>query len=338
MHRTVRTFRTVIVEARFSSLIVSLCVIAMRYGLFLRHEISENFFPDTGYVWKFISPWFQHSWVSFAASTASVFIIAWLLSSINNRFSLIRSRTSLPFIVPLILFSLHPYFLAMSPDYITIILVLYGFVPLLRSYQQDNTQLFSFSSSVLIGIAALFQIYALLILPLWWRGEYSMRGGHFKSFLASVFGVLLVFWSVFAVYFFFDNVEGFIAPFLNFADFSILQIPQFSLLEWVGVAIAFVLTLLFMIFTIRTYIRDKVITLVTIQFMVFILIFLLIFQAVYWSKTLFFFSLGLALLSYLVAYFYTITANKLHIYGAYLILGLMMVFYFINYLSFLPQL
>lgn len=335
MHRTIRTFKATIVEARFTSLIVSLLVVAVRYGLFAKHKISESALPDTDYLWQFISPFFRNPQVSFASSTASVFIIAWLLSHINNRFSLIRTRTNLPFIVSLIFFSLHPYFLAMSADYIAIILLLYGFIPLLQSYQQENAQIYALYSSILIGIASLFQIFALVLLPLWWRGEFSMRGGHFKSFLASVFGVLLVFWSVFTLYFFFDNTEGFVAPFLNFTDISILQIPQFSPLKWVGIGAGFALTILFMIFSMRTYIRDKVITLVTIQFVVFILIFFLILQAVYWSKTLFFLSFGLALLSYLVAYFYTMTANKFHIYGAYFIFALLVAFYFINYFSLL---
>lgn len=335
MHKAVRAFKTTIVEARFASLIVSLCVIAMRYGLFVRHGIPERGFPDTGYIWQYIAHWFENPWISLASSTVSVFITAWLLSLINNRFSLIRTRTNLPFIVPLILFSLHPYLLGMSPDYVSVILVLYAFVPLLNSYQKSNTQLFSFRTSVIIGIAALFQVYALFMLPLWWRGEYSMRGGHFKSFLSSVFGVLLVFWSVFTVYFFFDNTDGFVAPFLHFYNVSILQLPLFTPVQWAGIIFVFLLFVLFMIFSIKTYIRDKVITLVTIQFMVFLLVFLLIFEVVYWSSTLFFFLLAMTFLSYLMAYFYTMTANKFHIYGAYLLLGLCVIFYLIHYFSFL---
>lgn len=338
MHKTVRFFKTHILEARFASLIVSLCVLVMRYALFVQRGIPESAFPDTGFVWQYISQWFNSPFISLVSSTVSVFIIAWLLSYINNRFSLIRTRTNLPFIVPLVLFSLHPYFLAMSPDYISAILVLYAFVPLLRSYQKENTQLFSFRTSILIGLAALFQIYALFLLPLWWRGEYSMRGGHSKSFISSLFGVILVFWSVFTLYFFFDNVGGFVSPFLYFADISIFQIPEFSAPEWTGVALILIMAVLFMTLSIRTYIRDKVITLVTIEFMVFMLIFLFALQVVYWQNTLFFFSLAMVFLSYLIAYFYTMTLNKLHIYGAYFVLVLFILFYFINYFSFLTLL
>lgn len=72
------------------------------------------------------------------------------------------------------------------------------------------------------------------------------------------------------------------------------------------------------------------------QFMVFLLIFLLALQIVYWTKTLFFLMFAIALLSYLIAYFYTITTNKTHIYAAYSIISLLIVFYFANYFSVLP--
>lgn len=327
MHKAVRAFKSNFVEARFTSLTVSLCVIVMRYVMFSRVGIPESPFPDTGFIWQFISGWFQHPWVSFISSTVSVFIIAALLSYINNRFSLIRTRSKLPFVVPLLLFSLHPYFLVMSPDYIAIGLMLYAFIPLLNSYQQNNTQLFSFRVSILVGLAALFQLYALLLLPLWWRGEYTMRGGHFKSFISSIFGLLLVFWSLFVVCFFVGDMQAFVSPFLHLFDISILHIPLLSLREWVSLVLLFLFFLLFMVMVFFTSVREKVLTIVTLRFMVLLLVFLLIFQAVYWSKTLFFLSLGGVFLSYLIAYFFSHATHKRTIYFAVGFLFLLLVVY-----------
>lgn len=62
--------------------------------------------------------------------------------------------------------------------------------------------MFAFQSAVLIGIAGVFQIYALLLLPLWWWGERMVRGFKFKSFVASLIGVGLVYWLVFALFVF----------------------------------------------------------------------------------------------------------------------------------------
>lgn len=334
MHRTVRQFKSLVVEARFVPLIVSLCVLVMRVGLFVRGGLRGPFFPDTGFVWRYVAPWFANPWISFAAATVSVFVVAWLVAGINNRFSLIRTRTNLPFVMPLVLFSLHPYFLAMSPDLVAVVLITYAFFPLLNSYQQTDTQLFAFRTAVLVGIAALFQVYALFVLPLWWRGEWMMRGTHVKSFFASVFGVVLVFWSVFALYFFFDEVEGFLAPFRYFADVSVPDVPQFSVLQWTGIAITLGMFIFYMVLSMGMHWRDKVITLITIQFMVFLLIFLFALQVVYWRNSLFFLSLAIVLLSYLMAYSYTLTTKRLDIRGAYLIMTMLIAYYFANLFSF----
>lgn len=335
MHRAVRTFKATMVEARFLPLIVSLGVLAMRAAMYLAHGAPTTSYADTGFLWQYVSPFFSNPDVSFVASTASVFCIAWLLSRLNNVFSLIRTRTHLPYVTPLFLFSLHPYFLAMTPDYISVILILFAFFPLLHSYQQPVAQVYSFQSSVLIGLASLFQLFSLLLLPLWWRGESSMRGIRAKSLLSSLLGIILIYLSVFSVYFLFDDIPGFVSRFLHVADASLPALPDFSMLQWGFLTAVFLLFVLIMFFSIRTYTRDKVLTLSTMQFMVFLLVFLIAFQIVYWNKTLFFLVLGIALLSCLIAYFYTITTHKTHIYAAYGVISLLIAFYFVNYFSLL---
>lgn len=304
--------------------------------MYLVHGLPADSFTDTGFLWQYASPLFSNPDVSFAAATASVFCISWLLSRLNETFSLIRTRTHLPYVAPLFLFSLHPHFLAMSPDYIGIIFILSALFPLLQSYQQPVAQVYSFQSSILIGLASLFQIYALFLLPLWWRGESSMRGIRAKSLLSSLLGITLVYVSVFAAYFMLGNLPGFVAPFLHFIDISLPLSPNFSMVQWIVTASVFALFSFVMFFSVKTYTRDKVLTLSTMQFMVFLLIFLLALQIVYWTKTLFFLMFAIALLSYLIAYFYTITTNKTHIYAAYSIIFLLIVFYFANYFSVLP--
>lgn len=337
MHKSVRTFKTLIVEARFIPLIVSLCVLAMRAAMYMAQGVPQNVFTDTGFLWRHVSPFFSNSDVSFVAGTVSVFCIAWFLSRLNNVFSLIRTRTHLPFVTPLLLFSLHPHFLAMSPDYISVLFILSALFPLLQSYQKPAAQVYSFKSSVLIGLASLFQVYALFLLPLWWRGESSMRGIQVKSLFSSLLGVVLVYVSVFAVYFLFDNLPGFVQPFQHVPAVSLPALPEFSMMQWIGVALIFIFFVFIMFFSMKAYTRDKVVTLSTMQFMVFLLIFLLVFQIVYWSKTLFFFMFGIALLSYLIAYFYTITTHKSHIYAAYGVVAVLFAFYFVNYFSLLAN-
>jgi len=327
MHTIIKSFRTYIVEGRFVSFIVSVVVIGMRAALFFRGEKIPVVYNDTGYLWRHFSHLFADPMVSMVASTISVFLIAFLISSLNRRFTLIRQRSSLPFVIPLFLLSLHPWFLVMTADYIAVIFILIAFFPLLKSYQASDATLYSFQSAILIGVASLFQIYAIVLLPLWWRGELAMRGPQFRSFLSSLFGIFLVYISLFSVYFIFDELPAFVQPFLSLASFSLPQLPDYSWSAWGVVMLIGLFFITNMILSIKTYSRDKVLTLNFMQFMVFLITFSLLLQIVYWQETLFFLTLSIALIAYLNAYFYTRTQSAVYIYLALLIVVIALCFY-----------
>jgi len=82
-----------------------------------------------------------------------------------------------------------------------------------------------------------------------------------------------------------------------------------------------------MILSIKTYSRDKVLTLNFMQFMVFLITFSLLLQIVYWQETVFFLTLSIALIAYLNAYFYTRTQSAVSIYLALLIVVIALCFY-----------
>lgn len=68
------------------------------------------------------------------------------------------------------------------------------------------------------------------------------------------------------------------------------------------------------------------------QFLVFLIIFQLLLQILYWQETLFFLSLSIALISYLNAYFYTRTQSPAYIYLALLIVITGLLFYLSHFL------
>ncbi|MCE5178998.1 MAG: hypothetical protein LLF81_07640 [Porphyromonadaceae bacterium] len=331
MHLVVRSFRTYIVDGRFASLIVSLVVIIMRAALFLKGDRFQAAFSDTGYLWPHAAPLFSDPMISATASTISVFLIAFLISAINSRFMLLRTRSSLPFAAPLLLLSLHPWFLVMTADYIALIFILLAFFPFLKSYQTADATLYSFRSAILIGTASLFQIYALALFPLWWLGERSMRGPQPRAFLSSLFGLSLIYVSLFSLFFLKDDLSGFTDPLLSLVSFSLPQLPDYTLMEWGVVVLVGLFFILNMVLSIKTYSRDKVLTLSFMQFIVFLIIFQLSLQFLFWQETLFFLTLSIALISYLNAYFYTRTQSVAHIYLALLIAVIALYFYFSHF-------
>ncbi len=336
MDKAVRNFKHKILGGRFVGFVVVIVVIAMRVLMFLNGEISQNEFPDSGFVWKFLAPFFSDPRVSFAASTLSIFTIAAIISHLNHRFTIIKGRTILPFAVPLFLFSLHPYFLVMTPDFVAVIFLLLALFPLLNSYHQTEPQLFSFQSSVLIGIAGVFQIYALLLLPLWWRGERMMRGFKFKSFVASLIGIGLVYWLIFALLVFFGRFEEFMAPFEFITRISITQFFEFSIAQWIFSGMILALLFTFIIMVNQKSSRDKVLTQIVLGFLSFVVICAILLQIFYWANTLFWLTFTLALLSFFIAYYYSLVESKRQVYSFYFIFSVFILIYCVNYFSFMP--
>lgn len=331
MHYVVKAFRTNIVEGRFTSLVVSIIVVVMRVMLYASCGLSELSFQDSSYLWQHISFFFSKPEVSFIASTFSVFIIAWIVTTLNNRFSLIRTRSNLPFVFSLFFLSLHPYFLIMTSDYIAIIFLLLSFFPLLKSYQKPDSYLYSFRSSILIATASLFQVYAIILIPLIWRGERLMRGPQVRSLLSSLFGVALVYISVFSIYFILDNTIGFLLPYNTLIDISIPELPSFSIFEWAMALFILMFFVFNMVSSVNTYGGDKVLTLNFMRFIVFLLVFILLLQVVYWGNTLFFLTLSITLISYISAYFYTRNNSRNHVYLLNFIFLIMIVIYLSNF-------
>lgn len=331
MHPVVKSFRENFVEGRFVILLNTLLVIGMRILLYKNCGLPEIYNTDDNYLWKPVAHLFEDPLISLSASTISVIIISWILFSINNRYSLIRSRSNLPYTVPLFLLSLHPYLLVMTGNYIAIIIILIALTPLLESYQKPDSYLYSFRSSILIAVSSLFQIYALILIPLWWRGEKSMRGPQLNSFLASLFGVLLVYVTMFSFYFGSDNIADFLQPMHYFIAFSIPDIPDYSIFEWVAIFIVAVIFIINIILSAKEYVRDKVLTLSLMRFIVYMVVVLLLLQILFWKETLFYLILSVTLLSFLSSYLYSKTTSKTDIYIAYSLLFLLILFYLSQY-------
>jgi hypothetical protein len=107
-------------------------------------------------------------------------------------------------------------------------------------------------------------------------------------------------------------------------------LPDYSLMEWVYIVLIGVYFISNMVLSIKTYSRDKVLTLSFMRFLTFLILFLLFFQVTYWQETLFFLTLSIALISYLNAYFYTRTQSTFFIYLAFVI-GLIFCYFYLSH-------
>jgi hypothetical protein len=328
----VRNFKSFFVESRFISLVVSITVIALRFLMFLKKGLPDFPVNSTGFIWPYIEPVFlENPFLSFLASTLCIFIISYLLSELNVRYGVIRMRTAMPFYVPLILFSVHPFFLRMTPDFPGLIFVLWSLFPLLASYQYHHSHRFAYQFSALIAIAGIFQIHALLIVPLWLIGLSAMGRINFRSFIASIFGIILVFWIVFVFYVFGDNITGFIDPFKGLTDiYDFTQTPTFSVPQWgfIGTMLLF----LFFIITadIKQITRERSFTKKVLIFSISVILLSLLLQILYLTHTFIWIYIIIAFLSIIAAHFYADTTFRLEILSYFFALILLAFYYCLN--------
>ncbi|HHV85412.1 MAG TPA: hypothetical protein GXX42_06310 [Petrimonas sp.] len=328
----VRNFRSFFVESRFISLVVSIAVIALRFLMFLKKGLPDFQISSTGFVWPYIEPVFQkYPLVSFLSSTLSVFIISYLISELNVRYGVIRMRTSMPFYVPLILFSVHPFFLRMTPDFPALIFILWSLFPLLASYQYHHSHRCAYQFSALIAIAGIFQIHALLFLPLWVIGLSAMGGLSFRSFIASIFGIILVYWIVFVFYVFGDNISGFIVPFQRLAEiYDFTQPSSLSVPQWGFIG----LILLFLFFIIiadgKQITRERSFTKKVLVFSISVILVSFLLQTLYLNQTFIWLYVIISFFSIIAAHFYTNTTFRPEILSYFLVLILLAFYYCLN--------
>ena len=305
-----------------------LFILGMRWLLFAYGKPVATVSLGAGYLWNGIAPFLGDPLISLILSTLTVLTVAWLIRSMNNRFALLRTRSNLPFIIPLLLLSIHPLFLKFTPALAALIPVLAAFFPLLQSYQKENAYLYSFRTGILIAFASLIHVGSLVLFPLWLRGERSMRGLQPRALASFLFGSFLVALSAFSVAFVLDDLPALTAPFYLYATISLPLLPDYTLFEWFGLLLVALFFFSGLTLSTRIFSRDKVLTVIQMRFTLFLIVFLLLLQLLYWSRTLFFITLSLALISYIYAYYFTRADDKLADRLIYITLFVILLFIF----------
>jgi len=308
-------------------IIFAITAIIMRIGMYLSIGIPSQEYP-TSFVWHIISPIFENELLSLVSSTVSIFFIAYIITQLNLRFSLIRFRTALPFSLIVFFLSTHPSFLPMSPNYLSTIFILFAFFPLLQSYQHSSPRNFALESGVLIGLAGVFQIYTLAFLPLWWRGEISMHGFHIKSFLALILGAIFVFWNLAGLFFLFDNLQSFIERFTYFKNIN-LVFADFTSLQWYLIILSITISIVFLLLDFKVFSRERVLAQKAFSFVSLILVLSFILHSLYFLQTCSFLLLIIIMMSYIMAHYYSHIKTRWQAYSFFLILISSFVF-FIN--------
>ncbi|MFT4222777.1 hypothetical protein [Dysgonomonas sp.] len=238
--RFLRFYKSNIAEGRGILIFSILVAIIVRLIFYFSTENIPLPVSD-GYLWQLLTPLFEDPLISLTGSCILVAGMALLVGHINTAHVLIRRRTMLPPAIITLLFSCHPAFMQMSPNYVAVLCMLFVINILFTAYNASEKAVGAFRVAFVLSLGSLFAPVMLVYIPLSWVTLAIMRCLNFKSFFAAILGALIIYFPAFSFYIFSDQLDLFLKPFLSVLDLYTLPLLQFDLISWGGLAFFLIL-------------------------------------------------------------------------------------------------
>ena len=119
-----------------------------------------------------------------------------LLQRFNFIFTIIKAKTTLPFLLFLLLNSTNPDLFPVRPVSFVLFLLMFAIFELFRSYQNPDAVNRMFNMMVYLGTGSLIWPHLLLFIPVFFVGMYIFRIWNVRSLAASLLGLFTVCWFV----------------------------------------------------------------------------------------------------------------------------------------------
>ena len=148
---------------------------------------------------------------------------AFVIQRINDVEMLIRERTRLPLMLFVLFVSTNAGLMPVKEVSVVLICLVFMIYELFNSYQLPESTGRFFNAGLLIGISCMFIPQVLWYVPLLWLGMYQFRSLSYKSFFASLIGVLIVYWFVLAWCVWYNDFSMFGSLFSSLASFDIFS-------------------------------------------------------------------------------------------------------------------
>lgn len=313
------------------TIVAVLLFIAVRLISIFLGETSEYVSESGGILWGMLKEFIPSSEMSILLAGIFGVVIAILLSWINNKFALIRTRTYLPIAFVLLLLSISPYLIFLSPHYIAVLFLLLAIEALFSSYQSPNAQRNGIAVGMYLAIASLFVTEYLIFLPLFLIGFSMMRCFSQKVFWATLLPFVLTYALVYS-YLIFVNQTDLVQHTFNFEIQEVIHLLSFeTILPYVVAILAFIILCILVIDNRMNSFKDKIRVRESVLFIYMLLI--ISFLGYYLSPIL---SLSEALLmplfieiSFILARFWETSSGKWKIYSFFIFMG--GYFYFVGH-------
>ncbi len=160
---------------------------------------------------QFLFDWFKtfddYYYFSIISASVLVFAQAWLLNHIVVQHSILVTDTFLPGILFIVLNSLYPAQMFLSPQLIANLFILFMFQRLCFLYEAEKPLYFVLDGGLYLGMAVLLNYDTLVYLPFILISVVLMTYFNIRYLLVSVFGILLPLYLLGVTFFMFDSLN-----------------------------------------------------------------------------------------------------------------------------------
>lgn len=169
---------------------------------------------------------------------------AFLVHRVNYALMLIREKTLLPFLFYALLTSTNPDFFPLKSTSVGVFCLILALYQLFTSYHDPDATDKAYNASLIISIGSLLWIHILWFLPLFWLGMYNFRTLNIRTFVASLFGILTVYWFVFGWCVWEWDFTVFTIPFTSLFKIRFLAVLGTGIIDWIQIVLVAGLTII----------------------------------------------------------------------------------------------
>lgn len=210
----IKSYKKNVVENKKLVLLSTFIAIILRLLFFNSYDQTFLNIETNGYLWTHqLSSYLSNNILSFSLSILFTTGIVLYSSLLNNKYKLIRNQTYLVYIFTVLFFSSQAIFVYMSPEFVSLLLLLISFDILMGTYLETNASFKAYTIGFLIGFASLFSFDSLIYILVFWVGFKYMRCLNLRTLLASLLGSATIYWIAFFYFLSQNDTNTFLAPF-----------------------------------------------------------------------------------------------------------------------------
>lgn len=320
------------------SIIAALIFIVVRLLFIFSDEVVEPIESQGGILWDELKHLIPSVDISILLSGVFGAGIAMFLGVLNNKYAIIRKRTSLPIAFVLLLLSINPYFIFMSAHYVAVFFLLLALDALFASYQDKSSCRRGVDVGMYLALGSLFVTEYLIFVPLFLVGLGMMRSLSFKMFLSVMLPFVFTSALAYGYYLYSNNLNAITDQFsFELLDNTVYILSLESVLSYTIAASALVFLFVLTIDNRMNSYKDKTMVRECVAFFYLILIFSFLLYCLSPIRLL---SEAMLIplmmtLAFVLARFWETATKKWKIYTFFLIFGVYLYFLIHNTSTFL---